>query len=180
LVSKKKYDEVLILGYRGEKITETEADGQTLLASMQLTRLFQKELAEGTAPRLVAEILDPLKVELAQTSSVDDLVVSENLAALLVAQLSENPRLASIFKDLFNPTKGSAVHVRPIGEYAELGKPVSFAKLVASASSHGETAIGWRVRGADGIHREVYLNPAKDSTITPFEHDGLIVIGKSI
>jgi hypothetical protein len=180
LVTKKVYDEVLVLGYRGEKISEAEADGQTLLATMQLTRLFQKQLADGTAPRLVAEILDPLKVELAQTSSVDDLVVSENLAALLVAQLSENPRLAGIFKDLFNPTKGSAVHVRPIGEYSELGHPVSFAKLVAAASAQGETAIGWRARGADGIHRTVTINPAKDSTITPFDQDGLIVIGKSI
>lgn len=180
MVQKKNYDEVLVLGYRGEKITEAEADGQTLLASMQLTRLFQKELSDGTAPRLVAEILDPLKVPLAQTSSVDDLVVSENLAALLVAQLSENPKLASIFKDLFNPTKGSAVHVRTIADYATLGKPISFAELVASASSQGETAIGWRIRGESGLERVVKINPAKDETITPFERDGLIVVGKSI
>ena len=180
LVVKKNYDEVLVLGYRGEKITEAEADGQTLLATMQLTRLFQKELTEGTAPRLVAEILDPLKVPLAQTSSVDDLVVSENLAALLVAQLSENPQLASIFKDLFNPTKGSAVHVRTIADYAKLGQPISFAELVASASAQGETAIGWRIRGESGLERVVKINPAKDEAITPFERDGLIVIGKSI
>ena len=180
LVQKKNYDEVLVLGYRGEKITEAEADGQTLLASMQLTRLFQKELSEGTAPRLVAEILDPLKAPLAQTSSVDDLVVSENLAALLVAQLSENPKLASIFKDLFNPAKGSAVHVRTIADYAAIGKPISFAELVASASSQGETAIGWRIRGESGLERVVKINPAKDETITPFERDGLIVIGTSI
>ena len=180
LVMQKNYDEVLVLGYRGEKITEAEADGQTLLATMQLNRLFQKELAEGNAPRLVAEILDPLKVPLAQTSSVDDLVVSENLAALLVAQLSENPMLFSIFKDLFNPTKGSAVHVRPITDYAKLGQSISFAELVAAASSQGETAIGWRIRGESGLERVVKINPAKDETIIPFDKDGLIVIGKSI
>lgn len=180
LVSAKKYDEVLVLGYRGEKITEAEADGQTLLATMQLTRLFQKELKEGNAPRLVAEILDPLKVSLAKTSSVDDLVVSENLAALLVAQLSENPQLATIFHDLFNPTKGSAVHVRPMADYVKPGETVSFAKLVAAASSQSETAIGWRIRGEDGFTRVVKINPDKNQTITAFEHDGLIVIGKSI
>lgn len=180
LVTKKKYDEVLVLGYRGEKITEAEADGQTLLASMQLTRLFQKELAEGTAPRLVAEILDPLKVPLAQTSSVDDLVVSENFAALLLAQLSENPKLSTIFTDLFNPTKGSAIHVRPMADYAKLGEAISFAELVAKASARGETAIGWRVRAESGAHRVVAINPSKDSAITPFENDGLIVVGQSI
>jgi hypothetical protein len=146
---------------------------------MQLSRLFSEELRAGTAPRLVAEILDPLKVELAQTSSADDLVVSENLAALLVAQLSENPRLASIFKDLFDPTKGSAVHVRPLTDYSAAGKSVSFAKLIAAASSRSETAIGWRVRG-EGAGRNVVINPAKDATVTPFDGDGLIVIGRSI
>lgn len=180
LVTSTKYDEVLVLGYRGEKISETESDGQTLLATMQLSRLFQRELADGTAPRLVAEILDPLKVALAQTSSIDDLVVSENLAALLIAQLSENPQLASTFSDLFNPSKGSAVHVRPITEYAPVGKAISFGQLLAIASAAGETAIGWRARDPQGSGRIVTINPAKDASITPFEHDGLIVIGKSL
>jgi ion channel POLLUX/CASTOR len=180
LVIKKRYDEVLVLGYRGEKVTEAEADGQTLLATMQLTRLFQTELASGTAPRLVAEILDPLKARLAQTSSVDDLVVSENLAALLVAQLSENPKLASIFKDLFSPSKGSAVHVRPIADYAKPGKSISFAELIAAASAQGETAIGWRVKSETSLAHEVVVNPTKDKAITPGESDGLIVIGRPV
>lgn len=180
MIQRKAYDEVLVLGYRGQEVTEAEADGQTLLATMQLARLFAKELKAGTQPRMVAEILDPLKVELAKTASVDDLVVSENLAALLVSQLSENPQLVSIFNDLFNPTKGAAVHIRPISDYVSLGRPVSYSKLVAAASAHGESAIGWRVRQDDGAARVVAINPAKDDEITPSEGDGLIVIGKSI
>jgi hypothetical protein len=124
--------------------------------------------------------LDPLKVGLAKTSSIDDLVVSENLAALLIAQLSENPLLANTFADLFDPSKGSAVQVRPFVDYVELGKPVSFAELVAKASSQGESAIGWRSRPADGSARVVKINPTKDQLIVPDEGDGLIVIGASI
>jgi len=180
LVKKKRYNEVLVLGYRGENITESEADGHTLLATMELSRLFSEELKAGAAPRVVAEILNPLKVELAQSSSADDLVVSENLVALLVTQLSENPHLASIFKDLFDPTKGSAIHVRPLTDYSAAGKSVSFAKLIAAASSRSETAIGWRVSGDEGSARNVALNPAKDKVVIPIEGDGLIVIGRSI
>ena len=180
LVLSNKYDEVLVLGYRGENISEAEADGQTLLATMQLTRLFENEMYRGSAPRLVAEILDPLKVGLAKTSSIDDLVVSENLAALLIAQLSENPLLANTFADLFDPSKGSAIQVRPFADYVELGKPVSFAELVAKASSQGESAIGWRARPAEGGARLVKINPTKDQLIVPDEGDGLIVIGASI
>lgn len=180
LVAKTNYDEILILGYRGEGVSEQEADGQTLLTTMQLTKLFDKELSAGTAPRMVAEILDPLKVELAQTSSVDDLVVSENLAGLLVSQLSENPQLATIFKDLFDPTIGSAIHVRDIQEYVPLGKSVTFADLIAAASAKGETALGWRTKQESGTQRVVTLNPAKDQLITPAPLDGLIVIGRSV
>jgi ion channel POLLUX/CASTOR len=180
MVDAKRYDEVLILGYRGENISEAEADGQTLLATMQLTRLFENSLERGSAPRLVAEILDPLKAQLAKTSSVDDLVVSENLAAFLIAQLSENPHLKSIFADLFNPTSGSAVHVHPIENYVPAGKAVSFGNLVAAASSRGETAVGWRLRSDQSGGQQVIINPAKDQSIVPFENDGLIVIGKSL
>ena len=179
MVQAKRYDEVLVLGYRGKNISEAEADGQTLLATMQLARLFESELKTGTAPRLVAEILDPLKAKLASTASIDDLVVSENLAALLVSQLSENPSLASIFEDLFTPARGAAVHVRLMSEYVSLGQEVSFADLVAAASARGESAIGWRVLSNNGIHREVVVNPAKDQAIVPTDQDGLIVIGKS-
>lgn len=179
LVLTRKYDEVLVLGYRGEGISEAEADGQTLLATMQLTRLFQNEMYLGKAPRLVAEILDPLKVGLAKTASVDDVVVSENLAALLISQLSENPLLANTFADLFDPSKGSAVQVRPISNYAQLGAEVSFAKLVASASAQHESAIGWRVSEGEDGPRIVKVNPTKDQVIVPREGDGLIVIGPS-
>jgi hypothetical protein len=179
LVLTRKYDEVLVLGYRGENISESEADGQTLLATMQLTRLFDNEMYRGSAPRLVAEILDPLKVGLAKTSSIDDVVVSENLAALLIAQLSENPLLANTFADLFDPSKGSAVQVRPFSDYVKLGEEVSFAELVARASAHGESAIGWRASSIEGGPRTVKVNPSKDQKIVPIEGDGLIVIGSS-
>ena len=180
LVLTRKYDEVLVLGYRGEEISEAEADGQTLLATMQLTRLFENEMYRGNAPRLVAEILDPLKVGLAKTASIDDVVVSENLAALLIAQLSENPLLANTFADLFDPSKGSAVQVQPFSNYVKLGEAVSFAELVARASSQGESAIGWRARTGAGEPRAVVINPGKEQLITPTEGDGLIVIGPSI
>lgn len=180
LVLTRKYDEVLVLGYRGEEISEAEADGQTLLATMQLTRLFENEMYRGSAPRLVAEILDPLKVGLAKTASIDDVVVSENLAALLIAQLSENPLLANTFADLFDPSKGSAVQVQPFSNYVKLGEEVSFAELVAMASSHGESAIGWRASASQGEPRKVVINPGKDQLIKPIEGDGLIVIGPSI
>jgi Trk K+ transport system NAD-binding subunit len=176
--SAKRYDEVIVLGYR-EAITESEADAQTMLTMLQMNQLFEQD-GNGVEPtRLVAEILDSRKAELARVAAVDDLVVSDNLAALLIAQISENPALAPVFDDLFD-ADGAAINVKPIEHYVPLGKSISYGELVAIASAaHGESAIGYRVAAAsrDDASTGVRLNPNKNDEFTPAAGDGLIVIG---
>lgn len=174
--SAKHYNEVIILGYR-EAISETEADAQTMLTMLQMNQLFEAPNNGVEPTRLVAEILDSRKTELAQVAAADDLVVSDNLAALLIAQVSENPKLAPVFDDLFD-AEGAAVQVRNIELYATAGKQVSYAQLVANARARGESAIGYRMGGK---HRGdsssgVRINPDKNETFKPKAGDSLIVI----
>ncbi|MEY4618579.1 MAG: hypothetical protein RL101_765, partial [Actinomycetota bacterium] len=175
--SAKKYNEVIVLGYR-EAITQSEADAQTLLTMLQMNQLFDAK-GNGVEPtRLVAEILDGSKTELARVAAVDDLVVSDNLAALLIAQVSENPELAAVFDDLFD-AQGAALNVKPVDHYVALGKEIEYAELVAIGRSHGESVIGYRV-AADAKNDAatgVKLNPAKTTKFKPVEGDSLIVIG---
>jgi K+/H+ antiporter YhaU regulatory subunit KhtT len=175
--SAKKYNEVIILGYRNA-ISESEADAQTMLTMLQMNQLFAAD-GNGVNPtRLVAEILDSRKQELAQVAVADDLVVSDNLAALMIAQISENPSLAPVFEDLFD-ADGATLGSNPIDHYAAVGKPVSFGELVAIGRGHGESVIGYRVAansGQDGS-TGVQLNPAKTEVFTPAAGDTLIVIG---
>ena len=174
----KKYNEVIILGYRNA-ISEAEADAQTMLTMLQMNQLFAAD-GNGVEPtRLVAEILDSRKAELARVAAADDLVVSDNLAALLIAQVAENPALGPVFEDLFD-AEGAAINVKPIDHYVPVGKTVEFAQLVAIARSHGESAIGYRFGGAHhgDASTGVELNPAKTTEYTPVAGDSLIVIGK--
>jgi voltage-gated potassium channel Kch len=127
--SAKKYNEVIILGYRNA-ISQSEADAQTMLTMLQMNQLFMAD-GNGVEPtRLVAEILDSRKQELARVAVADDLVVSDNLAALMIAQISENPALAPVFEDLFD-ADGAAINTKPVDHYVALGKEVSFGELVA-------------------------------------------------
>jgi voltage-gated potassium channel Kch len=174
--SAKKYNEVIILGYRNA-ISESEADAQTMLTMLQMNQLFAAD-GNGVEPtRLVAEILDSRKAELARVAAADDLVVSDNLAALLIAQVSENPALAPIFDDLFD-AEGASINVRPIEFYAPLGEELEFAELVAIARAHGESAIGYLVLAeAPGDSASgVRLNPAKTAKFKPAAGDALVVI----
>lgn len=175
--SAKKYNEVVILGYR-EAISEAEADSQTMLTMLQMNQLFEAK-GNGVEPtRLVAEILDSRKAELARVAAVDDMVVSDNLAALLIAQVSENPALAPVFDDLFD-ADGASISVNPIELYAKPGKSIEFAELVAIGRAHGESVIGYRT--LEGSKHQassgVRLNPVKSTQFVPAKGDGLIVVG---
>jgi hypothetical protein len=174
--SAKYYNEIIVLGYRNA-ISEAEADAQTMLTMLQLNQLFEAD-GNGVEPtRLVAEILDGRKAEIARVAAVDDLVVSDNLAALAIAQLSENPSLGVVLDDLFD-AEGASINVAPIELYATVGKEISYAQLVANAAAMGESAIGYRHAhltegdSANGAR----LNPAKDSKFTPKAGDGLVVV----
>jgi voltage-gated potassium channel Kch len=173
----KKFNEVIVLGYRNS-ISQSEADAQTMLTMLQMNQLFAAE-GNGVEPtRLVAEILDSRKSALARVAAVDDLVVSDSLAALLIAQISENPALAPIFEDLFD-AEGATLNVRDITDYTELGQAITFAELVAIGRNHGESVIGYRLGSGQGAEGStgVVLNPAKTSEFIPVAGDSLVVIG---
>ena len=173
----KKFNEVIVLAYRSN-ISIDEADTQTMLTMLLMNKLFREE-GNGVSPtRLVAEILDSRKSELARVAAVDDLVVSDNLAALMIAQVSQNPELSPVFEDLFD-VDGASINVRPVTDYVPLDLQVSYGELVGAAANRGESAIGYytaaHTKGDPAS--AVTLNPAKSFALKPREGDGLIVIG---
>jgi len=175
--SAKHYDQILVLGYR-KGVTVADADALTMLSMLQLNQLFEQD-GNGVEPtRLVAEILDSSKAEIARVAAVDDLVVSDKLAALLMTQISENVSLAPVFADLFD-VDGASLNLKPIEYFADLGKSVTFGELVAQAAARGDSAIGIRIAanasqdGSTGVE----LNPSKHATYKPAAGDGLVVVG---
>jgi hypothetical protein len=149
-----------------------------MLTMLQMNQLFAAD-GNGVEPtRLVAEILDSRKAELARVAAVDDLVVSDNLAALLIAQISENPALAPVFEDLFD-ADGAAINVKPVEHYVPVGQTVAFGELVAIASAHGDSAIGYRVKAEAHLDAStgVRMNPGKNTEFKVAAGDSLIVIG---
>ncbi len=58
--------------------------------------------APPTRPRVVAEMLDRANVAVAQTTGVEDFIVSDELSSLMIAQLSERLELHKVFDELFD------------------------------------------------------------------------------
>lgn len=176
-VRAKHYDQVIVLGYRNA-IGESDADAQTLLTVLQLRALFDDESSTVRAAPVIAEILDSRNAELARVAGADDLVISGNLAAMVVAQVAENPALSSIFTELLG-AKGASIVMRNVEVYAPLGVRVAFSQLVAAGVAKGESVIGYRIvaESKSGGAQGVILNPAKHDELVPEPGDMLIAVG---
>jgi hypothetical protein len=165
VLGRNRYDLAIVLGYR-RTMTASEADAQSMLTLLALSRAFDSDAAR---PRVVAEMLDHSNVEIAQTTGVDDFIVSDELSSLMMAQLSERLDLQAVFTELFAPD-GCFVSLHPAVLYAP-DHETTFASIVASAAERGATALGYRVGRAPAV-----LNPRKSARIRLGAGDQVLVL----
>ncbi len=162
------YDQVVVLGYR-EHLSPGDADARTLLTLLTLRNLWPTDASPKV--RIIAQLLDQRHVELAAASAVDDFIVSDALASLMLAQLSERRELRAVFDDLFDPD-GPVLELRPANGFVG-DTEVSWAQVVAAGIEQGMSVLGRQV-GATGV---VVVNPSKDTTFRASPGDRILVIG---
>ncbi|MBI5839194.1 MAG: hypothetical protein HZB19_03755 [Chloroflexi bacterium] len=153
------------------------ADGTTVMTFLHL-----RDIARKTAQNysILMEIVEPRSRDLPGISTASDGVISEGIAALVLAQLAEDKDLAPVLVSLLFPG-GSHIFLRPVGDYVLPGEPVSFRTLMAAAQCRGETALGYRLlseAGQDGRFSGVHLNPDRSAFISFSEQDRVIVLAK--
>jgi voltage-gated potassium channel Kch len=154
------------------------ADARTLMTLLHLRDIASRD---GAAFTIVSEMLDDRNRQLAQVTKVDDVIVSEKLVALMIAQISENRELAPVFEDLLG-AEGSEIYLKPAAQYVQTGRPVSFATILEASRRRGEVAIGYRrsaisTDAAQGFG--VVVNPPKSSEVTLADADRVIVLAES-
>lgn len=165
------FHEVIVLGYRGV-LDDDEADARTLLTLLAFRQVRQ---TEDVGPvRMVAELLDQRNAPLAEATGADDFIVSDELTSLMLAQLSERGELKQVFDDLFD-SAGCSIELRPAPAYGA-HQAKRFADVVATASSLGQSAIGYRI-AATG---QVVVNPAKTAPLQLRREDEGLVVAPSL
>ncbi|HEX8102494.1 MAG TPA: hypothetical protein VF533_07780, partial [Solirubrobacteraceae bacterium] len=115
------YDHVMVLG-ESDDVEPQRADARTLV-----TLLHLRDIAGRTGARFttVSEMLDERDRQLAEVTKVDDVIVSDKIISLLLAQISENRHLADVFGELF-AADGSELYMRPADRYVEAGADVAY------------------------------------------------------
>jgi voltage-gated potassium channel Kch len=167
LAADDSFDQVIVLGYR-DALGPSDADARTLLSLLALRMIWPKGGEHEV--RIVAELVDQRNLAIATPVGIDDLIVSDALASLMMAQLSENVQLQSIFDDLFDPY-GPVVTMRRAATIVPHA-PVEWAHVVAGASAQDASAFGYR----DGATGEVFMNPPKSKQVRLGGDDLVILV----
>ena len=162
--------QIIVLGYR-DALSVDDADARTLLTLITLRQTWPLQVGTGDDHvRIVAELLDQQNLVLADPVGVDDLIVSDALASLLMAQLSERAELQAVFDDLFD-ADGAVIELQPAAAFVPTTE-VSFAEVVAAGARRGTSAFGYRF-AATG---QVVMNPPKSARCTLSGGDQVIVV----
>ncbi len=171
------YDHVIVLSY-SDTMEAQAADTRTLVALLHLRKIA--EVADKKMS-IVSEMADIRNRELAEVTRADDFVVSNKLVSLMLAQASENDRIAAIFDDLLDE-QGSEFYMRPIEDYVSIDGPLTFYTIAESARRRGEVALGYRRnRAQPGSGRSlggVVLNPPKSEKLDYVTADRVVVLAR--
>jgi ion channel POLLUX/CASTOR len=170
-----KYDHIILLSYKN--IPVQESDAKTLICLLHLRNLSEKA---GKDYSIVSEMLDIRNRDLGVVAKADDFIVSDNLIALMLSQLSENKDLKMLYDILFE-AEGSEIYLKPVSRYVQTNQPVNFYTILESAAQIGETAIGYRISSQSSDsekHFGVCTNPNKAEQIVFSENDFIIVVAE--
>ena len=82
-----------------------------------------------------------------------------------------------MFEDIFDED-GSELYIKPVGQYVEPGRDVTFYTVLEAARRKGETAFGYKIAAefkANQPDGGVHINPKKTLPIRFSEEDCVIV-----
>jgi hypothetical protein len=171
LASQEPFDQVIVLAYR-DALTASDADARTLLSLLTLRLMWPADAPDHV--RVVAELVDQRNVVIAAPAGIDDLIISDALASLMMAQLSERAELLALFEELFAP-EGAVVLMLPVDRLLPPGA-LPWSEVVAAAGAQGASAFGYRVEATG----EVVLNPRKSKVVTLSAKDQVVAVGERI
>lgn len=149
------------------------SDSRSLLRLIQLRDIAERETFRFS---ITTEMYSVDNQRLASQARVDDFVIGENFASLLMAQISENPDILPLITDLLDES-GSELYMKPMLSYVRAGVEVDSYTLAESAARKGEVCIGYRLSSRPGA--ELVINPCKEDRIVFSEGDHIIVLAEN-
>ncbi len=174
------YDNIIILSSQWEASTIEEIDSQTIY-TLLLLRDMQNKAGKAIHTKLVTELLDPANQELIQIAKVNDVIISNQLISMLLAQVSRQKSLYEVYSDLFR-AEGSEIYIKSASLYFErLPVEVNFYDIIGVVAQRKEISFGYRIHrwgNRADLNFGIKLNPDKQKKILLDKEDQLIVVAE--
>ncbi len=172
-----EYDAIIILSQHPGEHTADKVDSDTII----LLLLLREIINEDKHPKLITQVLNSENQQLINQTEVDDFIISNKLITMILAQLSEDPKIKMFYDDIFSED-GSEIYVKPCNLYfTEFPQKITFADAMGIANDRDEICLGIRKGNLVKDIKQnfgVSLNLNKDQEIILEENDFLVVLSE--
>jgi len=167
--------------------SESEVSAQTVAGILQVQAILEEGnnpeecgVADRLPPVIIPQILDQATEKSCTHLKVQDYINSTELAARLLAVVSESPDVSGIINRIV-AEDGCDFIIRRLDEYAALGGidlsgegGITFDEVAAVAAVAGEVALGWSEVGAGSLG-PWEMNPKEKAERRPWDSDARVV-----
>lgn len=181
-ISPDRYQNIVILADDDDENAEL-VDAQTILILLLVRDRLPPEDERGDRhiPNLITELVGSENEALARQAGVHDFVVSPSFVSMLLTQISEEPKLYSVYRELFDK-QGAEIYLKRADLYFdEMPDAVPFADLMAVAQACGEVCLGVHFDeiGPPNEHRPgLQLHLDKNAPVALGPNDRLVVLAE--
>lgn len=179
-----EYDNIIILAgtETGEgPVDAARVDSENIVALLLLRRIFSQYPAESQNTKLITEILDSQNDALVAKAGVQDVIISNRLVSMIMAQISESADIKKVYDNIFQED-GSEIYLKPADLYfTSLPIEVSFADMMAIAQKRGEVCMGVKIKSLENSKEDnngITLIPEKNRTCILQPDDSLVVLAE--
>jgi hypothetical protein len=175
------YNNIIILASTGDDLDAQQVDSENIVALLLLRSIFRESGRLGGKTKLITEILDSQNYPLVARAGVKDVIISNRLVSMIVAQISESKIIKNVYNDIFQE-EGSEIYLKPAALYFDqFPLEVSFADLISIAQARKEVCIGLKIHDDETNHQKnngVQLNPDKNKYFRLKPEDSLVVLAE--
>jgi hypothetical protein len=176
------YDNIILLASDVAGARDVgQIDSRNIVTLLLLRNIAGEQAERGRYTKIITELLDSQNHPLVARAGVKDVVISNRLVSMLIAQISQNREIKRVYDDIFQED-GSEIYLKPASLYFE--KPpaqATFADLIGIARKRNEVCIGFKAKSPEVDETRnsgVALNPRKDTRVTLQRDDCLIVLAE--
>jgi ion channel POLLUX/CASTOR len=176
------YDNIVILAEGGRNTDAHKVDSENIVTLLLLRYVFEKYSPENNDTKLITEILNSQNYPLISRAGVNDVIISNRLISMVLAQISESRNIKDVYDKLFKES-GSEIYLKPASLYfGSFHKKVSFASIIKIAQQRKEICLGVKIKSLeeDGSHNYgIELTPDKTSVFNLKAEDSLVVLAEN-